>query len=39
MNQLAKTTHFDALVIGAGFAGMYQLHCLREKLGLNVKVL
>ena len=39
MNQLTKTTYFDALVIGAGFAGIYQLHCLREKLGLNVKVL
>jgi cation diffusion facilitator CzcD-associated flavoprotein CzcO len=31
--------HFDALVIGAGFAGMYQLYCLREKLGLTVQVL
>ncbi|MGZ0186798.1 MAG: hypothetical protein ACKVH0_02135, partial [Alphaproteobacteria bacterium] len=30
---------FDALVIGAGFAGLYQLHCLREKLGLSVRVL
>lgn len=26
----------DALVVGAGFAGIYQLYCLR-KLGLNVK--
>jgi cation diffusion facilitator CzcD-associated flavoprotein CzcO len=39
MNQAIETNHFDALVIGAGFAGMYQLYCLREKLGLNVKVL
>ncbi len=31
--------HFDAIVIGAGFAGMYQLHLLREKLGLTVRVL
>jgi cation diffusion facilitator CzcD-associated flavoprotein CzcO len=31
--------HFDALVIGAGFAGLYQLLCLRERLGLNAKVL
>jgi cation diffusion facilitator CzcD-associated flavoprotein CzcO len=31
--------HFDALVIGAGFAGLYQLLCLRDRLGLNVKVL
>jgi cyclohexanone monooxygenase len=28
----------DALVVGAGFAGMYQLHMLRE-LGLRVRVL
>ncbi|MBT7665109.1 MAG: NAD(P)/FAD-dependent oxidoreductase, partial [Rhodospirillaceae bacterium] len=39
MNQKIEPNHFDALVIGAGFAGMYQLYCLREKLGLNVKVL
>jgi cation diffusion facilitator CzcD-associated flavoprotein CzcO len=30
---------FDALIIGAGFSGMYQLHCLRDRLGLDVKVL
>jgi cation diffusion facilitator CzcD-associated flavoprotein CzcO len=29
----------DALVIGAGFAGLYQLLCLRDRLGLSVKVL
>jgi len=29
--------NLDALVIGAGFAGMYQLYTLREKLGLNVQ--
>lgn len=29
----------DALIIGAGFSGLYQLYCLREKLGLKVKVL
>ena len=39
MNQAIETNNFDALVIGAGFAGMYQLYCLRESLGLNVKVL
>ena len=27
----------DALVIGAGFAGLYQLLCLRDRLGLSVK--
>ena len=38
----AKTTptkEFDALVIGAGFAGLYQLLCLRDRLGLSVKSL
>ena len=29
----------DALVIGAGFSGLYQLHCLRDRLGLSVQVL
>ena len=29
----------DALVIGAGFAGLYQLHLLRDRLGLQVQVL
>jgi cation diffusion facilitator CzcD-associated flavoprotein CzcO len=31
--------HFDAIVIGAGFAGLYQLHALRDRLGLKVRVL
>ena len=35
----ATPTELDALVIGAGFAGMYQLHCLRERLGLRVRAL
>ena len=35
----APTTELDALVIGAGFAGLYQLLCLRDRLGLSVKVL
>ena len=30
-------TSFDAIIIGAGIAGMYQLHRLRE-LGLSVRV-
>jgi cation diffusion facilitator CzcD-associated flavoprotein CzcO len=30
---------FDALIIGAGFAGMYQLLCLRDRLGLKAQVL
>jgi cyclohexanone monooxygenase len=28
---------FDAVIVGAGFAGMYMLHCLRE-LGLSARV-
>ena len=31
--------HYDAIIIGAGFSGLYQLHFLRENLGLNVKIL
>jgi cation diffusion facilitator CzcD-associated flavoprotein CzcO len=34
-----ESGHFDALVIGAGFSGLYQLLCLRDRLGLSVKVL
>ena len=30
---------FDALIVGAGFAGLYALHCLRDRLGLSVQVL
>jgi len=29
----------DALIIGAGFAGLYQLHALRDRLGLSALVL
>ena len=29
----------DALVIGAGFSGLYQLLCLRNRLGLSVQLL
>lgn len=29
---------FDAVVIGAGFSGMYMLKSLRDRLGLNVRV-
>jgi len=32
------TLDFDAIIIGAGMSGMYQLHCLRE-IGLRVRVL
>src|SRR5271154_3786343 len=29
----------DALIIGAGFSGLYQLYCLRDRLGLSVQLL
>src|SRR5258705_2387162 len=31
-------TDFDAVIVGAGFSGMYMLHSLRDKLDLNVTV-
>ncbi len=34
-----ETDVLDALIIGAGFAGLYQLLCLRDRLGLSVQVL
>lgn len=34
-----ETNSFDALIVGAGFAGLYQLHCLRDQLGLSTFVL
>src|SRR5438067_329497 len=34
-----RASHLDALVIGAGFSGLYQLLCLRDRLGLSVKAL
>jgi acetone monooxygenase (methyl acetate-forming) len=37
-NGAQKTASFDAVVIGAGVAGLYQLHRLREQ-GLNVRVI
>src|SRR3984885_3134469 len=30
---------FDAIIVGAGFSGLYQLHALRDRLGLSVRVL
>ncbi|MBV9757459.1 MAG: NAD(P)/FAD-dependent oxidoreductase, partial [Alphaproteobacteria bacterium] len=32
------TAEFDAVVIGAGFSGLYMLKSLRDKLGLKVRV-
>ena len=37
-NETGDARAFDALVIGAGFSGLYQLLCLRDRLGLSVKV-
>lgn len=31
-----STTNFDAVVIGAGFSGLYMVHRLRDELGLSV---
>jgi cyclohexanone monooxygenase len=33
------TGHFDVIVVGAGFSGMYALYRLRDKVGLNVRVI
>ncbi len=30
---------YDAIIIGAGFSGIYQLHSLRDKLKLNTLVI
>lgn len=32
-----KPTHYDSLVIGTGFAGIYMLHRLRNELGLTAR--
>jgi len=36
---VARTASLDALIIGAGFSGLYQLLCLRDRLGLSAQVL
>ena len=36
--RLASDPDFDAIVVGAGFAGLYSLHKLRDDLGLKVAV-
>ena len=35
----AHTAMLDAVIIGAGFSGLYELHQLRDRLGLKVRVL
>ena len=37
-NTSTAVTDYDAIVIGAGFAGLYALHKLRDQLGLSVRV-
>ena len=36
---MQKNDVLDAIIIGAGFAGMYQLISLRDKLGLQTRVI
>ena len=36
---IGDTKPRDAIIIGAGFSGLYQLHCLRDRLGMRVEVL
>jgi len=36
--QTNAVTHTDAVIVGAGFAGLYMLHTLRDKLGMRVAV-
>ncbi len=37
--QSSQARNLDAIIIGAGFSGLYQLLCLRDRLGLSVQVL
>ena len=30
---------YDAIIVGAGFSGLYQLHCLRDQLGFKAVIL
>ena len=39
MTPAPDATALDAIVIGAGFSGLYQLLCLRDRLGLRVQAL
>ena len=38
-NNSGQATVLDALIIGAGFSGLYQLLCLRDRLGLSVQAI
>ena len=37
-SRATTTSHHDAIVIGAGFGGLYALHHLRDQMGLSVQV-
>jgi cyclohexanone monooxygenase len=37
--KIAGVRSYDAIIVGAGFSGLYQLHQLRDQLGLSVLVL
>ena len=37
--QTSPAEIYDAIIVGAGFSGLYQLHQLRDDLGLSVLVL
>ncbi len=37
--ETAENTDYDAVIVGAGFSGLYELHRLRDELGLSVKVI
>lgn len=34
-----SSSHYDAVIVGAGFSGLYQLHCLRDQLGMSTLVM
>ncbi len=38
MSNNTNSAHFDAVVIGAGFLGLYMLHRLRDELGMSTQV-
>ncbi|MCW8277806.1 NAD(P)/FAD-dependent oxidoreductase [Pseudomonas sp. PCH199] len=38
VSSVNSVVEIDAVVVGAGFAGLYMLHLLRDKLKLNVEV-
>ncbi len=38
-SSLNSESDYDAVIVGAGFSGLYQLHRLRDELGLSVKII